>query len=82
MIGEAQYNKVDDQGLHITVGDETKVIPVDNVVICAGQESLNDLYKPLVEAGQSVHLIGGAEEAVELDAKRAVDQATKLAAKL
>ena len=82
MINQVEYTKIDDDGLHYSKNDETHVLDVDHVVVCAGQESLNDLYKPLAEAGQSVHLIGGAEEAVELDAKRAIDQATRLVAQL
>ena len=82
MIGEAQYNKVDDTGLHITVGDEAKVIPVDNVVICAGQEPLRDMYEALKAAGQSVHLVGGANIAAKLDAKKAIKEASYLAAEL
>jgi len=82
MIGEAQYNKIDDAGLHITVGEETKVLPVDNVVICAGQEPLRDMYEELKAAAQSVHLIGGANIAAALDAKKAIKEASHLAAEL
>ncbi len=82
MIGEVQYNKVDDVGLHITVGDESKVLPVDNVVICAGQEPLRDMYDELKAAGKSVHLIGGANIAAALDAKKAIKEASHLAAEL
>ena len=82
MIGEAQYNKVDDAGLHITVGDESKVLAVDNVVICAGQEPLRDMYEELKAAGKSVHLIGGANIAAALDAKKAIKEASHLAAEL
>ncbi len=82
MIGEAQYDKVDDAGLHITVGNESKVIPVDHVVICAGQEPLRAMYEELDAAGQSVHLIGGANIAAKLDAKKAIKEASYLAAAL
>ena len=82
MIGEAQYNKVDDAGLHITVGDESKVLAVDNVVICAGQEPLRDMYEELKAAGKSVHLIGGANIAAALDAKKVIKEASHLAAEL
>jgi len=82
MIGSAGYQKVDDAGLHITVGDESKVLDVDNVIVCAGQESLRELYDGLEGNGVSVHLIGGADVAAELDAKRAIAQGTKLAAEL
>jgi len=82
MIPSAEYQKIDDQGLHIVVGGQPKVLEVDNVVICAGQESMRDLYDSLKESGQSVHLIGGADVAAELDAKRAIAQGTKLAAEI
>lgn len=80
MLDSVQYLKVDDQGLHIAIGDTSQVLEVDNVIICAGQETLRDLYEPLTSAGLSVHLVGGADEARELDAKRAIDQASRLAA--
>lgn len=82
MIAEAQYDKIDDEGLHITHKDEKKVIDVDHVIICAGQEPLRDMHEPLKEAGINVYLIGGADEAAELDAKRAIDQGARLAAAL
>ena len=82
MISSATYQKIDDEGLHITVNGEDKVLEVDNIVICAGQESLRELYDPLKSAGVSTHLIGGADEAAELDAKRAIDQAARLVAEL
>jgi 2,4-dienoyl-CoA reductase (NADPH2) len=78
--GGAVYRRIDDEGLHVTIGGEDKVIPADNVVICAGQEPLRDLYDALKERGCAVHLIGGADAAAELDAKRAIDQGTRLAA--
>lgn len=79
MIPGVQYDKIDDAGLHITVDGEQKLLDVDNVIICAGQEP----QRALVE-GLSVphHLIGGADEALELDAKRAIAQGTKVALKL
>ena len=76
------YDKVDDLGFHITVGEESKILPVDNVVICAGQESLRDLKADLENEGQKVHLIGGADVAAQLDAKRAIKQASYLAAEI
>lgn len=82
MINGVSYDKIDDAGLHITRGDESKVLPVDTVIICAGQEPLRDLEAPLTAANVSVHVIGGAHEAAELDAKRAIDQAARLAAVL
>jgi len=82
MMGGVKYVKVDDQGLHVSTGKDgaTKVLEVDNVVVCAGQESLKELESPLVKAGMTVFKIGGAEKAAELDAKRAIDQGTRLAA--
>ena len=82
MIAGVTYRKVDDAGLHINVGGEDKVLPVDNVVICAGQEPHRELLDGLKAAGCSVHLIGGADEAAELDAKRAIKQGSEVAAKL
>ncbi|HWJ05155.1 MAG TPA: NADPH-dependent 2,4-dienoyl-CoA reductase [Steroidobacteraceae bacterium] len=85
MLGGVNYERVDERGLHVSFG-ETRAKPtlleVDNVVLCAGQESLCDLYEPLRAAGISVHKIGGADVAAELDAKRAIDQGSRLAARL
>lgn len=74
MLAEVQYVKIDDEGLHVTIKGQPQVLPVDNVVICAGQEPLRELYAPLQAAGIKVHLIGGAKEASELDAKRAIEE--------
>lgn len=82
MLAGVQYDKVDDQGLHITVDGKTSVLEVDHVVICAGQESFTAMYEQLKEDGKNVHLIGGAKEAGELDAKRAIRQGAELAATL
>ena len=82
MLSNVAYHKVDDEGLHISVMDEPQVLEVDNVVICAGQEPLRDLYDLLKENGQSVHLIGGANVAAELDAKKAIKEASYLVAEL
>jgi 2,4-dienoyl-CoA reductase (NADPH2) len=82
MIAGASYRKIDDQGLHITVGAQEMVLPVDNVVLCAGQEPLRELQAGLEAKGLKVHLIGGADVAAELDAKRAIKQGTELAAAL
>lgn len=79
-LSEVQYLKVDDAGLHITVKGEPRLLEVDNVIICAGQEPLRELLAPLQSAGVKTHLIGGAFEAMELDAKQAIDQAARLAA--
>lgn len=80
MIAGASYDKIDDQGLHITVNDQPIVLEVDNVIICAGQESYTAMYDQLKADGKNVHLIGGAKEAGELDAKRAIRQGAELAA--
>ncbi|OYU43674.1 MAG: 2,4-dienoyl-CoA reductase, partial [Burkholderiales bacterium PBB4] len=79
MINGVTYRKVDDAGLHITVGDKDMVLPVDNVVVCAGQDPQRALQADLQAAGVNVHLIGGADVAAELDAKRAIKQGTELA---
>ena len=75
-----QYEKIDDKGLHINIDGNYQLLEVDNVVICAGQESLNALFEPLKQAGISTHIIGGAFEALELDAKMAIEQGSILAA--
>jgi len=82
MLAGVEYLKIDDDGLHINVADEYKLLPVDHVVICAGQESDKTLYNELKDAGVNLHIIGGADEAKELDAKRAIDQGARLAATL
>ena len=82
MLSGVSYDKIDDAGLHITVKGETQLLPVDNVIICAGQDPLRELQAPLQAAGKPVHLIGGADVAAELDAKRAIDQGSRLAAAL
>ena len=82
MINGVTYNRIDERGLHITLKDAPRVLEVDTVIICAGQEPLRDLKTELESEGRAVHLIGGAEIAVELDAKRAIDQGARLAAKL
>ena len=81
-VGEVNYNKIDDQGLHYTQNEEQKVLDVDNVIICAGQNPLQELYQPLLDLGKKVHIIGGADVAAELDAKRAINQGARLAASL
>ena len=80
MINAVTYSKIDDEGLHIILKGQPQIIAVDTIVICAGQKSKRDLKKGLERAGTRVHLIGGAELAVELDAKRAIDQGARLAA--
>lgn len=82
MLNSVQYVKIDDQGLHIRRGDEQQCLEVDHVIICAGQEPLKALYQPLQAMGKNVHIIGGADVAAELDARRAIDQGTRLALKV
>lgn len=77
-----EYLKIDDDGLHIRQEGQEQVLDVASIVVCAGQESVRDLIAPLEQAGGRVHVIGGADEAAELDAKRAIDQGTRLAASL
>ena len=81
-IAGVTYERIDEAGLHITVGTRARVLHVDDVVVCAGQESRRDLLDALRAGGASVHVIGGADVAAELDAKRAIDQGTRLAATL
>ena len=81
-LGGVRYEHFDDAGLHIQVHGESQVLPVDNVVVCAGQESNRGLADELLALGIATHVIGGAHLAAELDAKRAIDQATRLAAQL
>ncbi|MEU3058735.1 NADPH-dependent 2,4-dienoyl-CoA reductase [Streptomyces griseus] len=82
MIAGASYDLIDDEGLHLTVDGERRVLPVDTVVLCAGQEPRRELYEELSAGAVPVHLIGGADVAAELDAKRAIRQGTELAATL
>ncbi|WP_158893977.1 NADPH-dependent 2,4-dienoyl-CoA reductase [Amycolatopsis anabasis] len=79
MITGAAYRRIDDRGLHLRVGDAERLLEVDTVVVCTGQEPLRELAADLRAAGVRTHLIGGADVAAELDAKRAIDQATRLA---
>lgn len=82
MMTACEYLKVDDQGLHLKVGGEEQLLEVDNVVLCTGQESVNQLFAELATAGKKAHLIGGAELAAELDAQRAIEQGYLLAISL
>ncbi len=82
MLGGVSYERIDDAGLHIRIGDETQVLAVDTIVICAGQEPNRALHAEFAATGVPAHLIGGADVAAELDAKRAIDQGTRLAARL
>jgi 2,4-dienoyl-CoA reductase (NADPH2) len=80
MIPGVNYRRIDDDGLHVEVDGSPQVLDVDHVVVCAGQESRRELLEPLRQAGKTVHLIGGADLAAELDAKRAIRQGAELAA--
>ncbi len=82
MLRGVEYQKIDDDGLHAIIEGEARVLDVDTVIVCAGQESLRTLYDDLENEGVNVSLVGGAYEAVELDAKRAIDQASRMAAKV
>ena len=82
MIAGVIYRRIDDAGLHISVGERDMLIPADTIVVCAGQEPQRELHVELLAAGCSVHLIGGADVAAELDAKRAIKQGTELAVAL
>ncbi len=78
MINSVKYKKIDDEGLHILVDKKEKLLSVDSIIICAGQISDDKLFKPLLNKGIKVHLVGGADIVVELDGRRAIRQATKL----
>ena len=82
MLSDVNYEKVDDQGLHISIKGENIVLPVDQVIVCAGQNPSRVLYDALLALGINSKLIGGADDAVELDAKRAIHQACHLAASI
>ncbi|MCK9284318.1 MAG: NADPH-dependent 2,4-dienoyl-CoA reductase [Rhodocyclaceae bacterium] len=82
MLAAVEYERIDDAGLHIRVNGEPQILDVDTVVICAGQESVRDLEADLRSAGMQVALIGGADVAAEIDARRAIDQGVRLAASL
>ncbi|MCH9757418.1 MAG: NADPH-dependent 2,4-dienoyl-CoA reductase [Gammaproteobacteria bacterium] len=82
MMSGVIYERIDDDGLHILLDNKSVVLAVDSIIVCAGQEEANGLYAPLKDAGCSVHLIGGAFKALELDARHAINQASRLAAVL
>ncbi|WP_454456514.1 crotonase/enoyl-CoA hydratase family protein [Thauera phenylacetica] len=82
MIAGVTYRRIDDVGLHVTIGGKDEVLAVDNVILCAGQEPQRELQAALLAAGMRVHLIGGADVAAELDAKRAIKQGIELAASI
>ena len=78
MFSGCEYQRIDDQGLHLLIDGKPELLAVDNVIICAGQESNRKLVDQITT--MPVHIIGGADKASELDAKRAIDQGTRLAA--
>ena len=84
MLAGVEYLKIDDQGLHIKIGDHNQVLEVEHIVLCAGQQPNKDLYKQLLHSAftRPIHVIGGADVASELDAKRAINQAAWLAAEI
>ncbi|MFN3664485.1 FAD-dependent oxidoreductase [Yoonia sp.] len=82
MIGGATYEKIDADGLHVRIGDQPKLVAADTIVLCAGQLPERSLADQLIAAGRNVHVIGGADVAAELDAKRAIDQGTRVASGL
>jgi len=90
MMGGVEYHKIDDAGLHVTINGEPRILEVDNVILCAGQDSLTELMPAVVDpkkpvtpaSGPRFHKIGGAKLAAELDAKRAIKEGAELAASL
>ncbi|WP_207914969.1 NADPH-dependent 2,4-dienoyl-CoA reductase [Luteimonas arsenica] len=82
MLGGVEYRRVDDAGLHVTINGVEQLLEVDHVVVCAGQESRRELVDALAGVPAETHVIGGADVAAELDAKRAIDQGSRLAAAL
>ena len=82
MIPGVAYRRIDDDGLHISAGGEDRVIACDTVVLCAGQEPVDGLVSALEAAGRRPHVIGGAKVARELDAQRAIEEGTLVAAVL
>jgi len=82
MLGNVNYESIDDQGLHISIDEEKQLLEVEHIVICAGQVSNRDLVSSLEGRGLSLHIIGGAQKASELDAKYAIREGSELAARL
>jgi len=82
MLGGVSYDHIDDQGLHVSIDGETRILEVDHIVVCAGQVSNRDLADTLEQNGVACHVIGGAKRAAELDAKYAIREGSELAARL
>ena len=82
MIGGVQYEKIDDQGLHVRINDTAELLDVDTIIVCAGQVSKRNLYDDLQAQIKNLHVIGGAEVAMEIDAKLAIDRGCRLAAEI
>ena len=82
MLNGVSYDKIDDQGLHISIDGKSKVLDVDHIILCAGQNPLRELFDNLTNSDKNVHLIGGADVAAELDAKRAIRQGAEVAARI
>ena len=79
MLAGVRYERIDDEGLHVRIGEASRTLRVDTIVVCAGQEPRRELADALARARMPHTIIGGADVAVELDAKRAIDQATRVA---
>ena len=79
MIGNVTYKNVDDEGLHVDVGDESRTFKADTIILCAGQERADELLAELETLGVPVHCIGGAKDPRELDAVHAFEDGTRLA---
>uniref|UniRef100_A0AC61U7Y6 NAD(P)/FAD-dependent oxidoreductase n=1 Tax=Janibacter limosus TaxID=53458 RepID=A0AC61U7Y6_9MICO len=82
MVPGVTYERIDDDGLHVTIDGQQQVLAVDTIVLCTGQEPSRGLHDELRAKGATVHLIGGADIAAELDAKRAIDRGTRIAAQV
>ena len=82
MIAGVTYRRIDDEGLHISVGDEDRLVQCDSIVLCAGQLAVTALADDLKAEGRPVHVIGGASFAGELDAQRAIEEGTLLGSRL
>lgn len=82
MLAGVEYQRIDDAGLHLVVDGRQELLEVDSIVVCAGQEPERALYEELRKRGLAVQVIGGADQALELDARRAIEQGYRLASDL